>query len=513
MTRWIPWVLASVGLMSLGCSKAVEGGVGGSGTTSTGAGGAPGVGGAATTSSAGGAGGAGGEGGQEPVGPCGIDCSTIQVPQCLQAVCDAQSATCVVVPSAGGEACDDGQFCTVGEVCNDGLCGSGAENTCGLTPGECDIVLCSEAGDSCALAPKADGAVCTAADLCQLNATCQAGQCVGVPKDCFFAPVPDSCKVAQCNPATGQCEPMPGNEGAACTDSGDMCMTGKTCQGGFCLGGTPKDCNYLNVGCTNGLCDPGTGQCYGQAVQPGDTCLQVQAECQVGVCTPSGQCVPVGQADGDACNDGNSCTFGETCLAGSCQGGQSAGYVIYFSEDFSDNSAGWTFIGGLKNDGTPSQEWQIGPAMASTGTHSGNHDPADDTTPTSDNGIAGVVIGGFAAKVVHDYNYIESPTIDTSAAPGSVFLQFRRWLNSDYGPTFMVNRIEAYNGSTWTVVWESGPSPAIFDNAWQHISHDLTAYKSASMKVRFGFRVGSTAVYTVGSWNIDDVIIANQVCN
>lgn len=513
MTRWIPWVLASVGVMPLGCSKAIEGGVGGTGPTSTGVGGAPGVGGSGMTSSTGGAGGAGGEGGQAPLGPCGIDCSTIQVPQCLQGVCDEQSGSCVVVPSPGGEACDDGEFCTVGEVCAEGVCGGGADNTCGLTPGDCEVVLCSEGGDSCALVPKADGAACTSADLCVINAACQAGLCVGVPKDCFFAPVPDSCKVAQCNPATGACEPMPGHEGAACSDSGDMCMTGKTCQGGYCLGGTPKSCNHLSVGCTNGVCDPGTGQCYGQAVQPGDACLQVKAECQVGVCTPSGQCAAVTQGDGTACDDSNSCTLGDACQAGACQGTPMAGYVVYFSEDFSDNAAGWTFVPGTKQtDNMPIQEWAIGPAMASTGTHSGNHDPASDTSPTLDNGIAGVVIGGFATRVVHSMNYIESPAINTSGAPGSVYLQFRRWLNSDSGPTFMVNRIEAYNGSIWTTVWESG-STFIYDAQWQHVSHNLTAFKSASMKIRFGFRVGSTAAATVGSWNIDDVIIANQDCS
>ena len=183
------------------------------------------------------------------------------------------------------------------------------------------------------------------------------------------------------------------------------------------------------------------------------------------------------------------------------------------SETFANNVAGWTL----------GPEWEIGPAQQTPcnqeqlcsvldPTAFPGGDPDLDHTPTDDNGLAGVVIGGIIDQNLHSFHYLESPAFDANV-PGPLTLGFYRWLNSDYGPTFMVNRIEAYNGSTWTVVWESGPSPAIFDNAWQHISHDLTAYKSASMKVRFGFRVGSTAVYTVGSWNIDDVIIANQVCN
>jgi hypothetical protein len=77
----------------------------------------------------------------------------------------------------------------------------------------------------------------------------------------------------------------------------------------------------------------------------------------------------------------------------------------------------------------------------------------------------------------------------------------------------MNNVIEVYNGSSWVQVWQSGPSPAIQDAAWNKQSYDLTAHKNASMRVRFGFNIGSTGVFTVTSWNVDDVVIANQICN
>jgi hypothetical protein len=32
------------------------------------------------------------------------------------------------------------------------------------------------------------------------------------------------------------------------------------------------------------------------------------------------------------------------------------------------------------------------------------------------------------------------------------------------------------------------------------------------MKIRFGFDVGSSGVFTVSSWNVDDVVVANKVC-
>jgi hypothetical protein len=347
-------------------------------------------------------------------------------------------------------------------------------------------------------------------------------------------------------------------------------MTGKTCQGGLCLGGTPKNCSAFQSGCTDGLCDPGTGACYGLPVNSGQVCLDETDDCNVGFCNTTGQCIPVplaagepcaeaadqcnngacdgmgqclpvpaneggpcleaadqcnagacnamGQCiavpanDGGPCNDGNSCTNGETCLAGVCQGGQTGGYVVFFSETFAGNQAGWTFVPGTDSSSQPIQEWQIGSAMASSGHSYGYPDPATDHTTTSDNGVAGVVLGGHATKVIHSMNYIESPAINTSGT-GSVYLEFWRWLNSDYSP-YMVNEVSAWNGSAWVVVWQSGGSPGVRDDHWTKISYDLTAHKNAAMKVRFGFSVGnSVGLFTVSSWNIDDIVIANQLCN
>ena len=89
------------------------------------------------------------------------------------------------------------------------------------------------------------------------------------------------------------------------------------------------------------------------------------------------------------------------------------------SEDFSDNSAGWTL----------GPEWQIGPAAASTGHAAGNGDPATDHSPGTDNGVAGTVIGGNMSTFVHLFYYLESPVVDIGSDPGSVTLRFWRHLN------------------------------------------------------------------------------------
>ena len=514
-------VLALMGL-SVGCaSTTAQGGSGGGGGGESTSGDST----SSTTATTGT--GAGGEGGSG----CAEDCSLVDTPQCLTAVCDPGTHACKVVPTTGGEACDDGLFCTVGEACENGFCVGGGPQDCGMSAAECASVTCNEATQSCASVPLANGSPCDSTDdLCVVNETCQNGQCVGAPKDCFFAPVPDACHVGVCNPATGQCEPQPGNDGQTCPNDGDLCMVNKTCSGGACLGGVPKDCSAFTNGCNNGVCDAATGDCYSEAIPPGGTCIEATNECNTGVCDMNGNCNPVptpgvacasatdacnagscdaqglcGAAavnDGGACNDGNSCTMGETCLAGVCQGGMMGNYVVYFSETFASNAAGWTL----------GQEWQIGPATASVGSPVGNQDPAMDHTASADNGIAGVVIGGYANKVVHAPYYLESPVIDTSAVPGPLFLEFWRFLNSDYTP-YMKNTIDVFDGSTWVNVWQSGPSPAIQDAQWTKLAYEVTAYKNAAMKIRFGFEIGQSGVFTVSSWNVDDIVLANASCN
>lgn len=162
-------------------------------------------------------------------------------------------------------------------------------------------------------------------------------------------------------------------------------------------------------------------------------------------------------------------------------------------------------IDDFKIFGTSGNEWQIGPAKASSGHVYGNGDPSTDHTPTSDNGVAGVVIGGnIINHNPHDYDYLTSPVINTANAANPVKLEFWRWLNSDYTP-YMNNVVEVYNGSSWVSIWSSGGPPGVLDSSWTLQSFDVSAYKNANFRVRFGFNIGSYGVFTVSSWNIDDV--------
>jgi hypothetical protein len=261
-------------------------------TTSQGQGGGAG-------SGSGAGGGIGGSAGSQNL-PCGMDCSNINAPPCLQSVCNEGQyqgpiGQCVVVPSDAGEACDDGLFCTIDDACDgNGLCMGGPANDCGMAPAACNEVTCNEASQSCSQAPSMNGAPCQDPNnLCLKGSTCNNGLCIGgTIDDCFFFPVPDDCHVAVCNPMTGMCEPQVGNEGMACIDSTDLCTVNKTCANGVCQGGSPKDCSGLSVGCNVGVCDTASGLC---------TTMMVQ--------------------NGQPCDDLNPCTTGELCNNGNCAGG------------------------------------------------------------------------------------------------------------------------------------------------------------------------------------------------
>lgn len=165
----------------------------------------------------------------------------------------------------------------------------------------------------------------------------------------------------------------------------------------------------------------------------------------------------------------------------------------YFSDSFANNNSGWTMGTG----------WAIGSATASSGQTSLGPDPSSDNTPTGDNGIAGYVIGGNTGTALFPARYITSPVINTNV-PGSVFLEFYRWLNSDY-PNFMSSTIEVWNGSSWVVLFVSSSSPVTQDTAWTKVQYDVTPYKNVGFRVRFGVSITGSGVWNVSSWNIDDL--------
>jgi hypothetical protein len=430
---------------------------------------------------------------------------------------------CVKYPSNETGSCDDGLFCTYNDVCTMGVC-KGTPKMCfaaldgGTDP--CHTPTCDEAMKGCIATPANDGALCTPSDLCFVGGTCSGGTCLPTQAvDCSSlddACSKGSCDMGFCKPVavadatpckgvaagpcatgacfSGVCTPMPANEGAAC-DDGLFCTIDDACKQGKCTG-VPNPCGPTD-GCHTNTCSESLQQCTstenadGTPCNDGDVCNADKA-CSAGVCTGG---MPAN--DGVACTPTMACIVGATCMQGVCGGGTSP--TVYFADWFDDASKGWTL----------DPEWEIGPAKASTCQTWGHPDPATDYPPSASNGLAGVVIGGCAdASTTHPFGYLTSPAFDTSGATGSVIFGYYRWLNS--GGKWMTNTVDVYDGNAWQNLWTD--TSDITDMAWTYVSWDVTANKNPKMQVRFGFEVGNVSIQSMGSWNVDDVMVANAKC-
>ena len=222
--------------------------------------------------------------------------------------------------------CDDGDPCTFDDHCKEGLC-VGAELPCDCVVDEDCLAL-------------SDG------DLCNGTLFCDVGQfpqsCEVDPATVIVCPEPEGlgseCLVSTCQPATGQCSLVPGNEGGACND-GNWCTKGETCLEGVCQGGAPINCNDDDP-CTTDGCEAAVGCGYlnntvpcddGNLCTLGDTCLDGSCEpgsgllacddgnmCTDDACQPGAGCLHV--ANTLPCDDNNSCTTEDLCLDGVCAG-------------------------------------------------------------------------------------------------------------------------------------------------------------------------------------------------
>ena len=165
--------------------------------------------------------------------------------ECTDDSCDSETGECVFEPNEGG--CDDGDPCTEGDVCVDGLCEA--------TPMDCQ---CTDSGDCVALE---DGDKCNGTLICDTSGLPYG--CVVDPDTVVTCPEPEGldapCLAPSCDPVTGACSFVAANEGGACDDE-DACTVGDACVAGVCTGGGALNCND-NSECTNDSCDEINDQC------------------------------------------------------------------------------------------------------------------------------------------------------------------------------------------------------------------------------------------------------------
>jgi hypothetical protein len=152
------------------------------------------------------------------------------------------------VNAANTIACDDGNACTVGDLCASGTCLPGAETACddgnACTSDSCDKGL------QCLFLPVdvtcSDGDACTVGDLCD-GGLCLAGA---------ITPCDDG------NPCTQDaCDATSGCMHVALAmpcDDGDPCTVGEVCAGGVCGGGQGR-CAGADAGGGRGGSDTDAG--------------------------------------------------------------------------------------------------------------------------------------------------------------------------------------------------------------------------------------------------------------
>ncbi|HXC52831.1 MAG TPA: hypothetical protein VN634_18240 [Candidatus Limnocylindrales bacterium] len=258
---------------------------------------------------------------------------------------DCCSAFCEVLPP--GAACDDGLFCTTGDVCSaDARC-IGSGSPCDAPDGDANCSeQCNEDTDRCD-APDPDGSPCDDGVYCNGADLCASGGCIshsGSP--CAGLDGDTNCREG-CVESTHRCDGYD-PPGAPCSD-GRFCTVGESCDGlGTCTGGTSpcpeadgdadcaESCDELADACdasdaeaspcNDGLFCTATDQCDGRGhcQSWGDPCANAagdgDSDCSE-ACDEGTDACSAPDRDGAPCSDGLACTVGERCLSGVCAPG------------------------------------------------------------------------------------------------------------------------------------------------------------------------------------------------
>ncbi|MFZ4578705.1 MAG: fibrinogen-like YCDxxxxGGGW domain-containing protein [Myxococcota bacterium] len=151
-------------------------------------------------------------------------------------------------PCANDFDCDDGDPCTWGASCVDGFCSKGFQESCDDGNG-CTTDTCLKVGgceNTLQNGACQDGDPCTVGDLC-VDGACVAGK----PRVCADG---NGCTDDVCQPGQG-CAYI--HNKAPCAD-GNACLEPSNCEYGYCPPGDDKPCDDGQT-CTYDTCDPVKG--------------------------------------------------------------------------------------------------------------------------------------------------------------------------------------------------------------------------------------------------------------
>ena len=213
---------------------------------------------------------------------------------CTADTCNKTTGICVY-DSLGmnGTPCDDGNICTLGDNCKNGICAVGIPKDCNdnnvCTDDLCDKVKgCNPNFNSKGCD---DGNACTSADICKF------GDCEGAAVNCKDS---NLCTDDNCDPKKG----CVNSANSVICDDSNACTKSDACKNTVC-GGTPILCDDGNI-CSDDSCDKSSG-CV--AIPNVALCPDADA-CTTGEVCKSLNCVKKAVV----CDDGNECTL-DTCDA------------------------------------------------------------------------------------------------------------------------------------------------------------------------------------------------------
>ena len=240
-----------------------------------------------------------------------------------------KDGNCSSAPIGSGQACDDGDKCTEKDECDPkGAC-SGKLKKCD------DNNVCTD--DTCdanqGCVTKDNTAACDDDDACTNKDACAAGKCAGEALKCDDG---NACTDDSCDTKAGCVT----KDNTAKCDDGDKCTKDDVCKDRKCAAGAPEVCDDKNP-CTKDSCDPAKGcvadaPVAGAACDDGDACTKADKcsagkcagealkcndknPCTVDKCNGEKGCVSTND-DTLKCDDGNPCTSGDACKGGKCGG-------------------------------------------------------------------------------------------------------------------------------------------------------------------------------------------------
>ncbi|MFH1530554.1 MAG: hypothetical protein ABIK09_07455 [Pseudomonadota bacterium] len=485
-------------------------------------------------------------------GPVGVD------QHCYDQICQPDTGDCVEVPINGGGPCEDGDACTVPDICNVGACVSGPGANCN-DGNPCTDDACNPASGCVSVlnsAPCDDGDACTVGDVCSQGACvpgqpmacddgnpCTADACVA-GLGCQYAAIDGACSDGNActtgdHCAGGWCVPqgvIPCDDGNPCTDDsctlgggcvhavnnapcddGDLCTLSDVCSLGSCLSGQPLACSDGNP-CTADSCVNGIGCQYAPV---GGGCDDANA-CTTGDHCVGGWCVPAGMLacdDGNpctddscapssgcvnapnvaSCDDGDACTLVDTCAAGSCVGAGAPGCddADACTQDTCDPG-----IGCINADIVPC--CGNGDEEPGEECDDGNHTPGDGCSEVCD-----LEVGNCSNGSTVDCNPPGTTLIQSSRFvdpdPPNGWTQCAGFVNTgsdDVSNTFLNNclntnrlRVRAWNGGSLEEdVYSTNMSVGGSWPDWNYLGGSITKLSST-------YWTGSTTYFTTGKGN------------